>query len=444
VAISTEADWVIATGMPAASSPRTYTASNYHDLVDMPFLVGHLDVDSLQVGGKWARLATYPAGMFTGATRSQFWDQIERILPQQARVMGDTPYDTYTTLMVFDSSYGGGSALEHQNSHLGIYTPFIIGNPLLTSITAHEFFHLWNVKRMRPAEMVPYRYDRAQPTPWLWVSEGITDYYADLSMVRAGVMDSAGFMRVTSGKIENVAGLPPTALEDASLSTWIEPTDGTQYVYYDKGSLAGFLLDIMIRDASDNRASLDDVMRQVYGATYKSGRGFTASDWWGAVAHAMGSDRGLAAFNSRYVDGREPYPWATTLPLAGFRLRVDSIREPRIGVFTSADSSGAVLVNELEAGGAAEEAGLKVGDQLIQVGEIPVNDATFGARFRQRYARVEGEAVPVMIRRNDQPMTLSMKVRTTVRVEQSIVTDLNASPKALRIRRGILTGTTGQ
>ena len=185
VSIQTETDWQVVTGMTTTGA-RTYSAKNYHDLVDMPFFVGMFDLDSALVSDKWMRLASYPGGMLSGEPRKELWGQIEKAVPHLVAVTGETPYEHYTILTVFDSSFGGGSALEHQNSHLGIYTPFIIGNPVLPSITSHEIFHLWNVKRMRPAEMVPYRYDRAQPTPWLWVSEGITDYYADLALVRGG------------------------------------------------------------------------------------------------------------------------------------------------------------------------------------------------------------------------------------------------------------------
>src|SRR4029079_7140994 len=129
---------------------------------------------------------------------------------------------------------------------------------------------------------------QAQPTPWLWESEGITDYYADLALVRSRVIDSAQLMTLTWDKASTVSEAPPTALEDASLSTWIHPTDGTGYLYYPKGALAGLTLDIMIRDASDNKKSLDDVMRSVYTTTYKLGRGFTGQDWWGAVSAAAG------------------------------------------------------------------------------------------------------------------------------------------------------------
>lgn len=440
VSVESEPDWQVVTGMSAASQPRTYRASNYHDLVDMPFFIGHLDLDSTLVEGKWVRLATYPAGQLSGESRRQFWDQVQRMIPTMARVFEDVPYENYSILLVFDSAYAGASALEHQNSHVGIYTPFIIGNPVFPSITAHEIFHLWNVKRMRPAELWPYVYDRPQPTPWLWVSEGITDYYADLALVRSGIVDSAAFLQLTSRKIAEVASLPPVALEDASLSTWIAPRDGTHYSYYDKGSLAGLLLDILIRDASDNRSSLDDVMRDVYRATYKTGRGFKFEDWWSAVSRAAGG-RSFADFYERYVDGREPFPWATVLPLAGLRLRVDSIREPRLGVYTTFDSTG-VRVTGLEPDGAAAAAGVRVGDSLLQVGEVPVSDVNFGVRFRSLYSQREGDTIQLVIRRGSQTLRLPMAVRVVVRTQESVQFDRSAAPKALRIRRGLLSGTT--
>jgi predicted metalloprotease with PDZ domain len=286
--------------------------------------------------------------------------------------------------------------------------------------------------------MVPYRYDRQQPTTLLWVSEGITDYYADLAQVRGGIIDSLEFLELLTGKKGEVEAAPVVALEDASLSTWIRPTDGTQYVYYPKGALAGFLLDIMIRDASDNARSLDTVMREVYQTTFKAGRGFTAQDWWGAVTRAAGG-KSFADFSTRYVDGREPFPWSSVLPLAGMRINVDSIREPWIGVSTNVDSAG-VMVMEIEPGGAAETAGLQVGDYLVRIGDIPVADPDFGARYRARYARSEGQTVPVVIKREGADRTLTMPVRSRLRTVETIVTDRNASPKAIRIRAGILRG----
>ncbi|MFN8580251.1 MAG: PDZ domain-containing protein [Gemmatimonadaceae bacterium] len=442
VTVKTESSWNVVTGM-SSTGPRSYSAKNYHDVVDMPFFVGTFDVDSTRVADHWIRLASYPAGMLAGDARKELWSQVERFLPTEIAVTGEVPFEHYSILTVFDSSFGGGSALEHQNSHLGIYTPFIIGNQVLPSITAHEIFHLWNVKRMRPAEMVPYRYDRPEPTPWLWVSEGITDYYADLALVRGGVVDSLGFVGLTNGKIMEVGSAPAVALEDASLSTWIHPTDGTGYLYYPKGSLAGFLLDVMIRDASDNRKSLDDVMRSVYNSTYKTGRGFTAQDWWGAVSAAAGG-KSFTEFYAKYIDGREAFPWASALPLAGLRLKTDTIHEPRVGVFTNVDSLGTVIVTALEPEGAAAQAGVLVGDVLLEIGEVPVSDATFGPRFRARYAKAEGQSIPIKVRRGAEVLSLPMKVQTTARLDAQLQWDPGASPKAVRIRHGLMTGTTGQ
>ena len=441
VTVNTEGDWRVVTGMTPASTPNTWTASNYHDLVDMPFFIGPMEVDSVRVGEVMFRTATYPRGIMTGRDRERFWDQVKKMVPPMVRVFGELPITSYTTLILFDSALTGAAALEHQNSHVGIYSPFIVDHEFLPSITAHEIFHLWNVKRMRPAEMVPYRYDRPQPTTLLWVSEGITDYYADLALVRGGIVDSTEFLELLTGKKSEVESAPVIALEDASLSTWIRPTDGTQYTYYPKGALAGFLLDIMIRDASNNARSLDTVMRELYQSTFKAGRGFTAQEWWSAVSRAAGG-RSFADFNTRYVDGREPYPWSSVLSLAGFRVNVDSIREPWIGVSTNVDSAG-VIVMEVERGGAAETAGVQVGDYLVRIGDIPVSDPDFGARYRARYARSEGLTVPVVVKRRGEDRTLTLPVLNRLRTVETIVVDRTASPKAMRIRSGILRGETG-
>jgi predicted metalloprotease with PDZ domain len=437
VTVNTEGDWRVATGMTPGTTAGTYTARNYHDLVDMPFFVGPLEVDSTRIGETMFHTVTYPRGIMSGAARERFWTQVRKMVPPMVNVFGEMPVTSYTNLIVFDSSMAGAAALEHGNSHLGIYSPFIVDHEFLPSITAHEIFHLWNVKRMRPAEMVPYRYDRVQPTTLLWVSEGITDYYADVAQLRGGIIDSTQFLALVTGKIGEVSLAPNVALEDASLSAWIRPIDGTHYIYYPEGSLAGLALDILIRDASDNARSLDTVMRDVYTQTFKAGRGFTVQDWWNAVQRAAG--RSLADFNTRYVDGREVIPWATMLPLAGLRMNVDSIREPWIGVSTNVDSAG-VVVMDVEPEGAAKAAGVEVGDYLRRVGDIDVADPEFGAKYRARYARSEGQTVPLQVRRGTRDLTLNLPVRSRLRTVETVQFDRNASPKAMRVRNGILRG----
>jgi predicted metalloprotease with PDZ domain len=443
VAIDTEPDWRVVTGLAPGRAPREFVAADYHELVDMPTFVGRFDVDSMEVGGTWYRLATYPVGTLAGEPRALLWDRIRRIVPTMTAVFGDEPWERYTTLLVFDAGFGGGSALEHSDSHLGIYHPEFLGSTVLASITAHEIFHAWNVKRLRPADLWPYDYGRAMPTELLWISEGITDYYADLALVRGGVVTPQEFYSETSAKIQEVTSAVPVALEDASLSAWIEPRDGTASLYYPKGSLAGLMLDILIRDASDNARSLDDVLASLYGDTYKLGQGFTEAQWWNAVSAAAGG-RSFLEFHDAYVDGREPCPWNEILPLAGLRLRTATERVARIGVTTSGSSQGTRVADVLP-GSSAAAAGVRPGDVLLSVAGIAVEDQGFGAEFRARFGgEPEGTPYDIVVERGGERLALRAELRFAELTSAEIEEDPAAGEKARRIRSGILAGQRGR
>lgn len=376
-----------------------------------------------------------------GRDRQLFWEQLEAMVPPQAAVFGEIPWQTYTTLVVFDPDYPGGSALEHQNSHLAIYTPGFIGNLVFPLITAHEMLHAWNVKRLRPHQMFPYDYSRPQPTELLWVSEGITDYYADLALVRGGIVPPRVFYHLTSLKIGKVSSTRPVALEDASLSTWIGPTDGTEHIYYDKGSLAGFMLDIAIRNMTDNRKSLDDVMRELYDSTYKQGRGFSNEEWWRTVRNVTGGRR-FEEFYDRFIDGREEYPWDEVLATIGLTLSSQSDRTPRLGIFTSSTDEG-VRITRVEHGSSADEAGIQSGDLLVRIGDIDVEDQSIWPQFHERYANDEpGTAFDIIVRRGSKTLTLPAQLQFAENLQVSLAEDPTASARARQIREGILTGTT--
>jgi len=441
LSIHTEPDWSVVTGLTTTGEGDEYSAASYHELVDHPTFIGRFDLDSQRIGDAWYRLATYPAGAMDGRPRKMMQDQLKRMMPVMSRVFGETPWSDYTVMMVFDPSVPGGSALEHANSHLGTYANQFIGSPVLASVVAHEIFHAWNVKRLRPADMWPYAYDHPQPTPLLWISEGITDYYADLALVRSGIVPAPTFYQLTAGKIGNVRTSPPVALEDASLSTWIEPDDGTAFLYYPKGSLAGLALDILIRDASDNRHSLDGVLRELYQKAYKAGHGFTNADWWEVVSTAA-AGRTFDDFYTRYIDGRGPWPWAEFLPLAGLELRADTVRAPQMGIRTTPGDSAGLRVTDVTPGSSADEGGIQAGDILVRVGTDQV-DATFGLRFRQHFRdATDGTPFDVVVRRNGQPVTLTLHLRFSENVSYRIRPAADASDKAVRIRDGILKGTT--
>ncbi len=473
VDVQIPSNWRIATGMTAGAERRTggmhhdynvahtFTASNYHDLVDMPFFVGNFDIDSIAVsavaGGPkdhWVRAANYPAGVITGQRMTRWLNWLARIAPTHAAVFHDMPWSTYTVLQVTDPHPNGGG-LEHQDSQLDEISPDWVDLPFVWSLYAPAMFHAWNVKRLRPADMVPYRYDDAQPTEWLWESEGVTDYYGALGTVRSGIVDSTAFFGSMASAMTSVAAAPRTAVTDASLRPWIDPTDGSEGLYYPKGSNIGFMLDILIRDASDDRHSLDDVMRSLYQSTYEQGRGYTSNEWWSAVSavavpHPLRFS--LAEVRRRFVEGRDPIPWDAILPLAGLRIAQDTMQVVRLGVSTAPDSQGGVRVMYVAPHSAADTAGIKAGDRITQLGDVAIREPSSFETFRRRYANASGTTIAVSVIRGGStstppspPETLSMEVpirtarETTVRVEP----DPAASAKAARVRHGLLTGTTG-
>ena len=195
----------------------------------------------------------------------------------------------------------------------------------------------------------------------------------------------------------------------------------------------------MIRDASDNRHSLDDVMRELYRTTYKQGRGFTGDDWWGAVRRAS-NGRSYEEFQRRYVGGRDPYPWDEALKVVGLRLQADSV--PRMGVSLSPEPDGSARVRELTPGSPALGAGIKAGDVIVSVNERPAMQVFFAGGFREMYgARPAGTPIPVVVKRDSASLTIQVPLAFGAGAPR-LVEDPSAAPRAVRLRNGILRGTT--
>ena len=438
VTVQTEDSWRVITGMTQTGA-RAWSAPSYHELVDHPFFVGKFDLDSAQVAGIWMRFSSYPSGSVKPAQRTRLLEQMARAIPTEVSVFADRPWSRYDIMQIADSSSPGMSALEHENSNVGVIGAGYVDEEFVPSVYAHEIFHSWNVKRLRPLDMWPYRYEMMQPTAWLWVSEGITDYYADLALVRGGVINATGFLGKTETKMDHVDKTVPIALTDASLQAWIHMTDGTQDIYYDKGSLAGLALDIMIRDATDNAASLDGVMRSLYAADYKTGKGFTPAEWWGAVSRAA-KGANMAEFNEKYVDGRERYPWDQWLAKAGWRLHSDTLHQPRMGVSFQPDSAG-LLVMLVEPGSMAATAGIRPGDVVTSLDGVRTSNPAW-QDWRQKYALREGAPIEIKVARDGRVITLNPPVKFATLIDRKLEPDPAASDKAKRIREGILKGVT--
>jgi predicted metalloprotease with PDZ domain len=442
VTVHTSPSWRIATGMDPAPAAPTFGASNYHDLCDSPFFIGHFDIDStLASPGHYVRFVNYPEGLVGPTRMARILGWVGKIAPAEGAVFHEIPWKTYTVLEIADLHPNGGG-LEHHDSQLDEIAPSWLDLPFLPGLYSHEMFHSWNVKRLRPADLVPYRYDDAQPTGWLWVSEGITDYYSYLANMRSGISDSSAFLGQIAQNISGVGGQPPTALADASLEAWIAPTDGSAGIYYPKGALAGFMLDIMIRDASNGRKSLDNVMRTLYETTYKKGRGFTPTDWWGTVSEAAGG-RSFDAVNRRYIQGRDPYPWDSVLALAGLKLSTDSTHDVVFGIQAAPDSQG-IKLTYIVPGGAADRAGLKSDDILVSLGNVTF--AQYGssidaAQVALRAQFTENTQAPYTARRGAETVSGTFPVELRTRVHTAIVPVPGASEKAQRIRHDLFTGS---
>jgi predicted metalloprotease with PDZ domain len=440
------AGWAVATALPRAGD--AYRAADYHELADAQTFVGHFSLDSLQVDGKWIRVATWPAADYTPAVARNLRDGIAKQAAVQNALMGGPPYDTYTlffNVIHEPINYGGG--LEHAASQYDILPTEMFADAsgtlgsFMRPLTSHEFFHMWNVKRIRPAEMWPYDYHAEQYTPLLWWSEGVTDYYGDATNWRAGLWTDAQWLESVQSNIEQVQGAPePWSEEDGSAATWInEVFVNSSQLYYPKGSLTGLLLDISIRDATDNRHSLDEVTRNLYTRFSKQGKGFRTADLLALLTEAGLPD--AAGFYQKYVNGRDELPYEQILPKGGIAVQRHSTSAPFLGVQTGGTAN---VIEAIVPGGAAEAAGVQAGDTLVSVGDVKaLPDQDWGPAFRDRYRGKAGAPLPIVIRRDGKSQTLAGTViERTVNV--FIVSKApNPDAKAARIFRGLASGTVG-
>jgi predicted metalloprotease with PDZ domain len=434
--------WEIATELEEAGVPGLYRAGDYHELVDNPTFVGHFGIDSLMADGVWTRLAVYPADRLDTPFGRGALDALQQIADYLHDFFGEEPpYGRYTTLIYLETEplpFAGG--LEHANSHLDILPASATENPslvpLLFSLLSHEYFHAWNVKRIRPVEMWPYAYDREQFTPLLWLSEGITDYYADLVLARAGLWPEEALWGSIAEAIQSIETQPPTAVEDASLDTWYEPTAIASNFYYDKGKLIGLLLDALIRDASDGERGLDDVILRLYRDHYQEGRGFSTEDVMQYLGELIGEEAG--DFYRRYIDGREPLPYDDVLARVGLLYSEETVDRPTLGVGFEPGPGGTVVVSAVVPGGSADEAGLRVGDTLLRLGTVDVSGPNWIPAFLETYSGADGQALIIAYQRDGQEMAGETRVRTLPRQVFELVSDPGADARAARLREGLL------
>jgi predicted metalloprotease with PDZ domain len=441
------AGWQVTTALPTGGN-GVYRATDYDELADAMTFVGRFSLDSLPVDGKWIRIALWPATDYTPAVSRNLRSAIDRMAQAQNRLMRGAPYDVYTVFFnVIHEPIEFGGGLEHSSAQYDIMPAQAFASPdgalgdFMYPLLSHEFFHLWNVKRIRPAEMWPYDYHAEQFTPLLWWSEGVTDYYADLTNIRAGLWSPEQFIQNVTDNIQQVEGAPePWSAEDGSVATWInEVYVNSSQLYYPKGSLLGMLLDISIRDATDNAHSLDDVMRALFTRYYRQGKGFSTTDLLAELRAAGMPD--VDTFYQRYINGRDSIPYDAVFAKAGISVARNTVSVPFLGIATGVAAGGALDVQSVTPGSSADAAGVLPGDVLGSVGDIAVApDQDWAATFRSRYRGRAGQPLTITVRRGGQAVTLNTVVRERTSARVTISRTAGLTPKQRRIWQGLATG----
>jgi len=440
VTFQVPAGWRIATGLvPTTIDSTTYAAPNYDVLIDSPVLLGKFLTYRFGAAGTPHR-AVVDLGGGRAYAPGVFVDMLQRISTTAIAIFGTAPYTDYTYIFVG----GRGGGLEHLNSTtIGVTTETLARNPRgAETVSAHEFFHAWNVKRIRPVELGPFDYEHEVRTVNLWWSEGVTDYYADVILARAGLDSPDDFARGLATSIGNYRSNPARLLvspERSSWTVWDSPgVNNSQVIsYYLQGELLGFLLDLAIRDSTDNAKSLDDVMRYLLDH-YAGERGFTRDELVAAVRSATG--RNFEEFWRLYVSDASEIPWDDYLRPAGWRVAFTETPDvdARIGSIPPAVQGGRWRAVAAP-GSAAERAGLRTGDELLRINGRPILDGTdVTAAVR---AVGLGAAVMVDVVRDGRPLTIRFSAGTYNRVRAQLRDVAAPTAKMRRIRAGLIGGT---
>jgi predicted metalloprotease with PDZ domain len=299
--------WKIATGLSPTFDPNVYVANDTDWLLDCPVLMGRLETWTFLEAGVPHRVAVDNRGRPIEFDAAQFVECIRRIVRSTAAVWGQIPYPHYTFLY----SAGGGGGLEHLTSTtIGIGSRQLASNPNAhQGVTAHELIHAWNVKRLRPKALGPFDYDGPVRTKSLWISEGITNYYTNVVLSRAGLSDEGDFLGTYEAIVGGVIANPAYRMispEEASWTVWDGPYLGSSVSYYTQGEYLGLLMDLQIRAATQNTKSLDDAMRLLY-ERFSGPKGFQSEDVVSTVRDATGVD--LHGFFLRHVSGAREIEW---------------------------------------------------------------------------------------------------------------------------------------
>ncbi|TGE29962.1 M61 family peptidase [Hymenobacter metallicola] len=371
----------VTTSLKPTGQPFTFRSANYDELADSPIEIGTHKVLSFDVNGTPHTIAMFGNPSYD---ENRLLSDMKRTCEEAQRVVGQNPLDRY--VFIIHNIDRGTGGLEHLFS-----TTLSVSRNAYSSeagwkgflgLVAHEYFHLWNVKRIRPVALGPFNYDEENYTRMLWVSEGGTEYFSNLIVQRAGFVTPDGYLADLSngiGRVENTPGNKLQSAAESSFDAWIkyyrpnENSVNTGISYYDKGEVIGAVLDLMIINETKGQKSLDDVMRYLYDRYYKQlGRGFTDDEYQDAVAKVAG--RRFDDFFRKNVYGTETLPYATALGYAGLTLTTTPVTtDATLGANVST-AGGKFTVTSVLRNGSAWQGGLNVADEILAINGARLTD----------------------------------------------------------------------
>ena len=389
-------DWHTLTTLPSVpGKENTFEATDFDTLVDSPFEIGHHEIYPFEAIGKPHKLAIWGRGT---VDCDRLIHDTKKIIQVEADLFGGLPYDRYLFLLHLTSNGFGG--LEHKDSCSLIYsrTGFRAKDKYdrFMQLVAHEFLHLWNVKRIRPKGLEVFDYEGENYTPSLWFSEGTTSFYDLILPYRAGIYDAKTYLKSLSQEITRYLMTPGRLvqpLSESSFDAWIKlyrpdaNSANSQISYYLKGEMVTLLLDLGIRIKHGNQRSFDDVMRQMWKQFGKDEIGFTPEQLKATIESVAGFD--LTDFFDRYIDGgTEELPFDEYL--AGFGLRLQSNgengdRPPHLGV-TVKTEHGREMIKFVEVDSPAQRAGMSAGNELLAIDGLRVGADQLNDRLKDYQA----------------------------------------------------------
>ncbi|MBD2530657.1 M61 family metallopeptidase [Nostoc flagelliforme FACHB-838] len=381
-------EWQVTTALPpVAQETNTFLAGDFDTLVDTPFEIGSHQLYKFEVLGKPHELAIWGQGNFQA---QQMIADIQKIIQVESQMFGGLPYERYVFLLhLFSQAFGG---LEHKDSCSLIYQRFGFRAQdkynRFIQLVAHEFFHLWNVKRIRPKALEVFDYDQENYTPSLWFCEGTTSYYDLLIPLRAGIYDVQWYLNNLSKEItryEITPGRKVQPVSESSFDAWIKlyrpdaNSGNSQISYYLKGEMVSLLLDLLIRSTHDNQRSLDDVMLKMWQQFGQPEIGYTPEQLQEVIESVAETD--LTDFFKRYIDGTEDLPLNEYLEPFGLQLLAEQQEEPYLGVRINTEN-GREMIKFVETGSPAQAGGINAGDELLAIDGIKVTAGSLSDRLK--------------------------------------------------------------